>query len=86
MSAYRTPAPQAAAETEGNVEEKVKTEKVKTDWVGRGLMLLAALGVAAYSYLAYASITGESECRRKHCDAGELAWISHECVCVTRPK
>lgn len=81
MSAYRTPAPQAAAETEGNVEEKVKT-----DWVGRVGLLLMALCVSGFIYLTYASITGDSECRRKHCDAGEPAWISHECVCVTRPK
>jgi len=81
MSAYRTPAPQAAAETGGNVEEKVKT-----DWVGRAGVLFIVLSVIGMIGATYASITGESECRRKHCDAGEPAWISHECVCVTRPK
>lgn len=49
-------------------------------------MLFIAFGVIGMIGTTYASITGERECRRKHCDAGEPAWISHECVCVTRPK
>lgn len=68
---YRTPAPQAAAETEGNVEEKVKT-----DWVLRVSVLFIAFGVIGMIGTTYASITGERECRRKHCDAGEPACTS----------
>lgn len=75
MSAYRTPAPQAAAETEGNVGE--------ANWVvGALFVALGVIGMIA----TYASITGESECRRKHCDVGEPAWANYECMCVTRPK